>query len=299
MNQAGYALSIKRSRIRTGSPCVSSSPSKIPYGGFSPVRLQTGIGIHPRPSRAGPGSSARPASTRLRLTYTRAQSLSPKRANSYRRGTCVQAALPSSDANLPVQRSLAPQRVMLSHRISAYYDLIRTSRSHRTIYALFTRPSPDGLVLAGFEKVPILSCLSVTTCRLLYPGSRMTALGCCFITHTGLPLEGRGSASARPRLPVIPRGPLNEAVKFAVAAARGLASLATGPGVYVRAFISWVTPLKRRISLLGQTTNSRDRTFTGETSNRIGCNPSKGESLFSLNESSLPASGRCRRRRSA
>jgi hypothetical protein len=247
MNQAGYALSIKRSRIRTGYTCVSSSPSKIPYGGFSPVRLQTGIEIHPRPSRSGPGSSARPASPRHRLTYTRAQSRSPKRANSYRRGTCVQAALPSSDANLPVQRSLAPQRVLLSRRLPAYYDLIRASRLHRTIYGLFIRPSPDGLVWAGAEKVPTLSGLSVTACRLLYPGNWMTAPGCCFIIHTGLPLEGRGSASARPCLPVIPHGPLNEAVKFAVAAARGLASLATGPGVYVRAFISWVTPPKCRI----------------------------------------------------
>jgi hypothetical protein len=263
MNQAGYALSIKRSRIRTGNTCVSSSPSKIPYGGFSPVRLQTGVGIHPRPSRSGPGSSVRPASTRLRLTYTRVQSLSPKRADCYRRGTWVQAALPSSDANTPVQRSLAPQRVLLSRQIPAYYDLIRASRSHRTIYGLFIRPSPDGLVWAGTEKVPHLSCLSVTTCRLLYPGSWMTALGCCFITHAGLPPKGRESASAISRIPALTREPFNEAVKFASAAARCLASLATGQGVYVRAFISWVTPLKRRISLLGQTTHSRDRTFTG------------------------------------
>jgi len=251
MNQAGYAVSIKRSRIRTGLTCVSSSPSKIPYGGFSPVRLQTGSGIPPRPSRTGPDLSARPASIRHRLAYTRLQSLSPKRANCYRSGTCVQAALPSSDANLPVQRSLAPQRVLLSRRLIAYYDLIRASRSHRTIYGLFIRPSPDGLIWAGTEKVPNLSCRSVTTCRLLYPGSRMAALGCCFATHAGLPPKGRESASAWPRLPVISRGPLHEAVKFAGAAARCLASLATGPGVYVRAFISWVTPLKCRISLLG------------------------------------------------
>ena len=263
MNRAGYARSIKRSWKRTGYRRVSSSLSKIAYGGFSPVRLQTGSGIHPRPSRTGPDSSARPASIRHRLAYTRLPSLSPKRANSYRRGTCVQAALPSSDANLPVQRSLAPQRVLLSRRLIAYYDLIRASRSHRTIYALFIRPSPDGLVWAGTEKVPNLSCLSVTTCRLLYPGSWMTALGCCFIIHAGLPPKGRESASAISRIPAFTREPFNEAVKFAGAAARCLASLATGPGVYVRAFISWVTPLKRRISLLGQTTNSRDRTFTG------------------------------------
>jgi hypothetical protein len=239
MNQAGYARSIKRSRRRTGNMPVSSSLSKIPYGGFSPVRLQTGsVGIPPRPSPAGTDLSARPASLRRQMAYTRLLSLSPKRANCYRRGTCVQAALPSSDANLPVQRSLAPQPVLLSGQISAYYDLIRASRSHRTIYELFIRPSPLGLFWAGTEKVPNLSCLSVTPCRLLYPGSWMTALGCCFIIHASLPPQGTESASALSRIPALTREPFNEAVKFAVAAARGLASLATGQGVYVRAFIS-------------------------------------------------------------
>ena len=239
MNQAGYARSIKRSRRRTGNMRVSSSLSKIPYGGFSPVRLQTGsMAIPPRPSPSRTGLSARPTSPRHPRAYTRLLSLSPKRANSYRRGTCVQAALPSSDADLPVQRSLAPQRVVLSHRISAYYDLIRAPRSLRTIYALFIRPLPLGLFWAGTEKVPNLSCLSVTTCRLLYPGSWMIALGCCFITHASLPPQGKESASAISRIPAFAREPFNEAVKFAVAAARSLASLATGQGPYVRAFIS-------------------------------------------------------------
>jgi hypothetical protein len=279
MNQAGYAISIKRSRRRTGSTSVSSSPSKIPYGGFSPVRLQTGIGIPPRSSPAGSNLSARPACLRHPMAYTRSQFLSPERAISYRRGTCVQAVLPPSDANIPVQRSLAPRRVLLSRRLLAYYDLIRASQLLLPVYVLGVRSSPSGLVGAGAEKVPNLSHLSVTACRLLYPGSGMTALGCCFVTPAGLPLEGTGSATASPTLSGLSRGPLNEAVKFARATARGMASLATGPGVYVRAFISWVTPLKRRISLLGQTTNSRDRTSTGKTNSRIGCNPSKGEFL--------------------
>ena len=106
------------------------------------------------------------------------------------------------------------------------------------LYALFIRPSPLGLFGAGTEKVPNLSCLSVTPCRLLYPGSWMTALGCCFITHASLPPKGRESASASSRIPAFTREPFNEAVKFAVAAAQGLAGLATGPGLYVRAFIS-------------------------------------------------------------
>ena len=72
---------------------VSSSPSKIPYGGFSPVRLQTGI--LPRPSFARSGSSLHPAPA-----YTRPKFLSRKRATSRSR-TFVQAALPSSDRTLP------------------------------------------------------------------------------------------------------------------------------------------------------------------------------------------------------
>ena len=72
---------------------VSSSPSKIPYGGFSPVRLQTGIRPRPSPTRS---------ETNLHPTraYTRFKSRSPKRATSRSR-TCVQAALPSSDRTLP------------------------------------------------------------------------------------------------------------------------------------------------------------------------------------------------------
>ena len=76
---------------RTRGTRVSSSPSKIPYGGFSPVRLQTGF--RPRPSPARSGSHPAPA-------YTRLKSRSRKRATS-RSGTCVQAALSPSDRTLP------------------------------------------------------------------------------------------------------------------------------------------------------------------------------------------------------
>jgi hypothetical protein len=72
---------------------VSSSPSKIPYGEFSPGRLQTGIPLRPSPTRSG--SSRHPASA-----YTRLKSLSRKRATS-RSGTGVQAALSPSDRTLP------------------------------------------------------------------------------------------------------------------------------------------------------------------------------------------------------
>ena len=137
--------------------CVSSSLSKIPYGGFSPVRLQTGI--QPRPSSKMSRLSARPAFTQTPWTYTRLQSLSPKRAF-IRSGTFVQAELPLSYRNNPVQRSLAPQRVMLSHRLIAYYDLIRASLPLPPVYVLSSGSLPLGLLRAGNEKVPNLSCLS-------------------------------------------------------------------------------------------------------------------------------------------
>jgi hypothetical protein len=62
---------------------VSSSPSKIPYGEFSPVRLQTGIPPRPSPARSG-------SRRHLASAYARLKSLSRKRATS-RSGTGVQA----------------------------------------------------------------------------------------------------------------------------------------------------------------------------------------------------------------
>ena len=178
---------------------VSSSLSKIPYGGFSPVRLQTGI--QPRPSSTMSSLSAKPACTQPRWIYTRLKSLSPKRAL-FRNGTCVQAELPSSDADYPVQRSLAPQRVMLSHRIIAYYYLMRASRPLPVAYVLSSGSLPYGLVWAGYEKVPNLSrssfpivpssvprrlddCLRLLLDRPLWPSPSSHKVGARLIALSG------------------------------------------------------------------------------------------------------------------
>ena len=136
---------------------VSSSLSKIPYGGFSPVRLQTGI--QPRPSSTMLSLSARPAYPQTPWIYTQLRSRSPKRAF-IRNGTCVQAELPLSYRDYPVQRSLAPQRVMLSRQIIAYYDLIRACYPLPPVYVLSSGSLPISLLRAGDNKVPNLSCLS-------------------------------------------------------------------------------------------------------------------------------------------
>ena len=96
---------------------VSSSPSKIPYGGFSPVRLQTGSPRKSSRERLSPhlyaalGRSSDPMAIAGMLTGR----LSPP---------------------APVQRPLARQRVILSRRVNAYYGLIRDSDLLPPIYAL-------------------------------------------------------------------------------------------------------------------------------------------------------------------
>jgi hypothetical protein len=192
---------------------VSSSLSKIPYSGFSPVRLQTGI--EPRPSSTMASLSVKPAFTQTPWTYTRLKSLSPKRAF-IRRGTLVQAELPLSYRNHPVQRSLAPQRVMLSHRIIAYYDLMRASLPLPLVYVLSSGSLPVGLIRAGAEKVPNLSCLSFP----IVPSSVPRRLGDFFRSLLHRPLwPSPSSHKVGARLTTLAgswRGLCNEAAKFAL-----------------------------------------------------------------------------------
>lgn len=192
---------------------VSSSLSKIPYGGFSPVRLQTGI--QPRPSSTMLSLSVRPAFTQPPWTYRRLKSLSPERAL-FRRGTFVQAELPLSYIDHPVQRSLAPQWVMLSHRIIAYYDLIRASYPLPPVYVLSSGSLPVGLLRAGDKKVPNLSCLSFP----IVPSSVPRRLDDCnrLLLHRPLwPSPSSHKVGARmSTLGRFLRGSCNEAAKFAL-----------------------------------------------------------------------------------
>jgi hypothetical protein len=192
---------------------VSSSLSKIPYSGFSPVRLQTEI--QPRPSSTMASLSVKPAFTQTPWTYTRLKSLSPKRAF-IRRGTFVQAELPLSYRDHPVQRSLAPQRVMLFHRIIAYYDLMRASLPLPPVYVLSGGSLPVGLLRAGAEKVPNLSCLSFP----IVPSSVPRRLGDFFRSLLHRPLwPSPSSHKVGARLTTLAgswRGSCNEAAKFAL-----------------------------------------------------------------------------------
>ena len=70
---------------------------------------------------------------------------------------------------------MAPQRVMLSRQIIAYYYLMRASRPLLPVYELSSRSLPYGLVWAGNEKVPNLSRSSVP----IVPSSVPRRLGDC------------------------------------------------------------------------------------------------------------------------
>ena len=127
---------------------VSSGPSEIPYGGFSPVRLQTGLG--PSPSSSG----AHPRTYRRSESRSPATTLAPRGAIAAlsRRRVAVRR-------NRPVQRPLARQRVVMSRRVVAYYGLIRGSRSlsstydfRQWIFALRPRPG-DSLLYSACPSV--------------------------------------------------------------------------------------------------------------------------------------------------
>jgi hypothetical protein len=127
-------LVIDGSRVGKGRPAgsielrVSPFPSKIPYGGFSPIRLQ--MDRQQRPSTISRGLSAvhiRPitpshAPPQLQLPGMR----DPRRDYPFEK-LSVQCGTTTSNSNTPIQRPLARHRVMLAQRVIAYYGVIRAS----------------------------------------------------------------------------------------------------------------------------------------------------------------------------
>lgn len=202
---------------------VSSSPSEIPYGGFSPVRLQTGLGPSPSSPGEHPAAYKRPKSR----SFTAGIAPQGAIAALSRRG----AAIPRDS---PVQRPLALQRVVLSRRVIAYYGLIRGSRPlpaayglHRRVFALRPR-SGDSLLYSA--------CPSVrAVCRT--PADRAAVAGSSSARGSLRPFV-RGSASAMVHAEVGSRvGRVTRLHSSLDAAARTVASPAPTQDVYFRAFI--------------------------------------------------------------
>ena len=161
---------------------VSSSPSKIPYGGFSPVRLQTGRSAATFGRNAGLYAAACAPVSPQRVPTCAAQCRA--RRGHGRRGDSL---------DVPVQRPLARQRVILSRQVIAYYGLIRASRPLLPAYVLRRRVFAFG---RGREvpQFTLRVLLSVPS-----PVPRRTGrlrLGCCFAVRGSLRPLRMGSASA-------------------------------------------------------------------------------------------------------
>ena len=226
---------------------VSSSLSKIPYGGFSPVRLQTGI--RPRPSSPPRGLSARPAFTHSTVAYTRSKSKHP-----------APLALSgmfggASSKDYPVQRPLALQRVMLSRRVNAYYGLIRASRSLLPVYVLYGRSLPYGLVWAGFERFPNFLYASFPSVPPSVP-RRIVRLPLTVASPYVLAFAS-STLARHPRAHAnrFMRGLRNEAAKFASCyGPMGLLALHR-QGLLLSSFHCSSRLKQRRILLRGQTAN--------------------------------------------
>jgi hypothetical protein len=193
-------------------PDGSCSLSKIPYGGFSPVRLQTGM--QPQPSLPSYGSSTRPTFPRLPVTYMRLRLLTRKRCTPTRSRALAQADLSSLLPSVPVQRPLALRRVMLSLQVFADYGLIRNSHPLLPIYGLYGRSLPYGLVWAEGERLPNLLRLSLSTVPPSVPrwtgGVPSTVSSPSALAFTISAQVRHPHAHARR----FPRGKHNEAAKF-------------------------------------------------------------------------------------
>ena len=269
---------------RTRGTRVSSSPSKIPYGEFSPVRLQTGIQPRPSPTRSGSNRHPAPA-------YTRLKSRSRERATSRCR-PCSQSALSPSDRTLPSRGPwlasgfCCPARSTLTMTSSETLD-----PSRRLMF------SPSGRPWA--ERFPNLLCLSVSSVPSSVP--RQTGrlhLAVPSSSALAFPISVVGRHLHSPRVPV-PAWLCNGGckVRFMLRPGR-IASPAPA-----RAFTFELSPPESphegvEYNYAGKSANSRGRTCTGRTSSIMGCELRRSGSrkLSPKLRSASPMSSRSMRR---
>ena len=204
---------------------VSSAPSKIPYGGFSPVRLQTCLTPRP-PSPAHP----------RRLIGRHCSHLHPRRL--LRSRTCVQAAPWISDRNrgssgpwLPV-RLYCPAGSSLTMATSA--PLSATWRLMD--YSARLREPP-----ANRRGSPIYSASPSTPCRCLYSGGPGDCTRRCLHRRFCLRPLCMGPATTCPTVPT-QVGCVTKLQRSLDATAWRCCLPCSGQDVYDRACVGRVTP---------------------------------------------------------
>jgi len=204
---------------------VSSAPSKIPYGGFSPVRLQTHLTPRP-PSRAG-----------QRLLIGRHGSyLHPRRL--FRSRTRVQAAPKISDLNCGSSGPWLPNRLYCpagsSLTMATSAPLLVTRRLMNYSARLRDQPaSPRGS--------PIYSARPFTPCRHPYSGGSSHCLRRCLHGWYCLRHFCTGSATTDPTIPEHV-GCVTKLQRSLYATAWRCCSPCSGQDFYDRAFAGRVAP---------------------------------------------------------
>jgi hypothetical protein len=214
----------------SGRASVSSSPSKIPYGGFSPVRLQ--IDIPPRPSS--------PAHTRWSLirgpqSVCPAASVSPFQGN--RRTESALGNRPSGRC-----RSRGPW-LPGGLYCPAGSSLIMAS-SEALAFTRRLMHLPSGL--AKTRDSPIYSAYPSLRAVSRTPADR-TTLAVRVVVRGGLRPFVTGSAPANPTQKSVHAWRANEAAEFALCCGPELCLPSTDEDFYIRAFVHGVASGKRRI----------------------------------------------------
>jgi hypothetical protein len=204
---------------------VSSAPSKIPYGGFSPVRLQTRF--EPRP----PSRKLQAPPIGRHRSYLRVR-------RSFRKGTCVQAAPDASDQNhgssgpwLP-RRLCCPAGSSLTMATSAPLSATRRLRHSSARLAGSTRQP---------QRVPNLLCPSFLPCRRPYSGGPRDCFRRCLHREFRLRHFRIGSATTSPTCPDRV-GRLTKLQRSRNATAWKDCLPRSGQGFYGRACLGRVTP---------------------------------------------------------
>ncbi len=204
---------------------VSSAPSKIPYGGFSPVRLQTRL--TPRPPS--------PAFRRL-LIGRHCRYLVSRRF--VRSRSCDQAAPSTSDHDRESSGPWLPSRLCCPASSSLTMATCAPLSAARRLmdYSAELRDQP-----ASRRGSPIYSANPFTPCRRPYSGGASDWVRRILPRWYCLRHFRTGSATTSPTIPDHV-GRVTKLQRSLHAAAWRCCSPGSGPGFYDRAFMGRVTP---------------------------------------------------------
>jgi len=208
---------------------VSSSPSKIPVGGFFPVRLQTGSPRRPSPGPTGQRLYAVPVlpSNPVAIAGMSRGSSVTTRSRPEALGSPAGYVVPPGHRELGPHPSLWPPPA----------DLCLNTAGLR------------GPITCHWETSgsPLFSACLYPRAAFRTPMDCAIALDCFFTAPTSLRQFRCGSASISPREPV-DRGRRNEAAKFALCyGPLGLLALPR-PGLLLSSFhLRRIAPRKRRV----------------------------------------------------